>query len=52
MSVTGKYVVKSISAQEGRLVIELQNDIMVPNDVKEEWVLSYEKETGEGISFF
>ena len=52
MSVTGKYVVKSISAQEGRLVIELQNDILVPNDVKEEWVQSYEKETGEDISFF
>ena len=52
MSVTGKYVVKSISAQEGRLVIELQNDILVPNDVKEDWVQSYEKETGEGISFF
>ena len=52
MSVTGKYVVTSISAQEGRLVIELRNDILVPNDVKEEWVQSYEKETGEGISFF
>ena len=52
MSVTGKYVVKSISAQEGRLVMELQNDILVPNDVKEEWVQSYEKETGEDISFF
>ena len=36
MSVTGKYVVTSISAQEGRLVIELRNDILVPNDVKEE----------------
>ena len=34
MSVTGKYVVTSISAQEGRLVIELRNDILVPNDVK------------------
>lgn len=52
MSATGKYVVTSISAQEGRLVIELRNDILVPNDVKEEWVQSYEKETGEGISFF
>lgn len=52
MLVTGKYVVKSISAQEGRLVIELQNDILVPNDVKEEWVQSYKKETGEDISFF
>lgn len=52
MSIVGKYVIKSISAQEGRLVIELQNDILVPNDVKEEWVQSYKQETGEDISFF
>lgn len=52
MSVTGKYVVKSVSARENRLVVELQKDILVPNDVKEEWVQTYEKETGEDISFF
>lgn len=52
MSVTGKYVVKSVSARENRLVVELQKDILVPNDVKEEWVQNYEKETGEDISFF
>ena len=34
------------------LVVELQKDILVPNDVKEEWVQTYEKETGEDISFF
>lgn len=52
MSVTGKYVVKSVAASENRLVVELQKDILVPNDVKEEWVQNYEKETGEDISFF
>ena len=52
MSVTGKYVIKSIAARENRLVVELQKDILVPNDVKEEWVQNYEKETGEDISFF
>lgn len=52
MSVTGKYVVKSVSARGNRLVVELQKDILVPNDVKEEWVQTYEKETGEDISFF
>ena len=52
MSVTGKYVVKSVAAHENRLVVELQKDILVPNDVKEEWVQTYEKETGEDISFF
>lgn len=52
MSVTGKYVVKSVCARENRLVVELQKDILVPNDVKEEWVQNYEKQTGEDISFF
>ncbi|MCI7639426.1 MAG: hypothetical protein MSS60_06335 [Clostridiales bacterium] len=52
MSVTGKYVVKSVCAKENRLVVELQKDILVPNDVKEEWVQTYEKQTGEDISFF
>lgn len=52
MSVTGRYVVKSISGRENRLVIELQSDILVPNDLKEDWVRSYEQETGEDISFF
>ena len=52
MSVTGKYVVKSVAAHENRLVVELQKDILVPNDVKEGWVQNYEKETGEDISFF
>ena len=52
MFVTGKFIVKSVSARENRLVVELQKDILVPNDTKEEWVQTYERETGEDISFF
>ena len=33
-------------------MVELQKDILVPNDLKEDWVRSYEKESGEDISFF
>ena len=52
LSVTGKYVIKSVSAKGSRLVVELQKDVLVPNDVKEDWVRSYEQESGEDISFF
>lgn len=52
MSVTGKYMIHSVYAKEDYLVIELSKDILVPNDVHEEWIKSYEKETGEDISFF
>lgn len=51
-SVTDKYVIKSVSARGNCLVVELQKDILVPNDVKEEWVQTYKKETGEDVSFF
>lgn len=52
VSVTGKYLVKSVCADENKLVVELQRDILVPNNLQEEWVQLYEKETGEEISFF
>lgn len=52
MSLDGKYIIKSIYAKNDCLVIELLKDILVPNDVHEEWVKTYEKETGENISFF
>lgn len=52
LSVAGKYVIKSVSAKNSRLVVELQKDVLVPNDVKEDWVRSYEQESGEDISFF
>lgn len=49
---TGKYIVKSVCAKDSRLVVELQKDVLVPNDVKEDWVRSYQQESGEDISFF
>lgn len=52
MSIVGRYVVKSVSGRENRLVVELQKDILVLNDLKEDWVRNYEQETGEDISFF
>lgn len=51
-SVPGKNIIKAISARNSRLVVELQPDVLVPNDVKEDWVRSYEQENGEDISFF
>ncbi len=52
LSLSGKYVISAVSAKDSKLVIELQADILVPNDVKEEWVQSYKEETGEDVSFF
>ena len=52
MAITGKYLVKSVSARDNSLVVELQRDILVPNDINEEWVRNYVKETGKEISFF
>lgn len=52
LNTAGKYLVSSVSAKGDRLVVLLQKDVLVPNDVKEEWVQDYQKETGEDISFF
>lgn len=52
MNIAGRYVVKSVCGREGRLVVELQKDIQVLNNIEEDWVRSYEQETGEDISFF
>ena len=49
---TEKYMVKSVCAQGNRLVVELEKDLIVPNDLHEDWVRSYEQESGENISFF
>lgn len=50
--IIGKYAVKSISAKDGELLIELADKNVVQNDLNEEWVKNQEKETGEEISFF
>lgn len=52
LSLTGKYVVSSVYAKGDCLVVELQKDALVLNDTKEDWVRSYEQQSGEDISFF
>lgn len=52
MSVTGKYIVKTISAKGDKLVVELQKNAVVRNDLNEAWIQKQEQETGEQISFF
>ena len=52
LSITDKRVIKSIYARDNRLVVELQKDIIVPNDVEQDWVKAYERMTGDEISFF
>lgn len=52
LSITGKYLVKSVAAKGGALCIELTSHDVVQNDLNEEWVKTQEAETGEEISFF
>ena len=52
MSVTGKYIVKTISAKGDKLVVELQKNAVVRNNLNEAWIQKQEEETGEQISFF
>ena len=51
-SLSGKYVVKSVSVRDEKLWVEIDQDILVTPDNKEAWVQDYEKETGESVSFF
>lgn len=50
--VTGKYILASVCAHEGILHVRLIQDVLQPNDIQADWVQTYEKETGEDISFF
>lgn len=52
MSLHGNYQVKTITAKENTLVIELTPQKVVLNDITEEWAKEYEKNSGEEISFF
>lgn len=47
-----KYIVSSISAEDGILCIRLIRDVLQPNDTQADWVQSYQQETGGDISFF
>ena len=48
----GKYSVRAVGAESGRVLIEIEKSTAVLNNVNEEWARDYEKATGEEISFF
>lgn len=52
LGTTEKYIVSSVCAKEGTIWMELIQDVLLPNDMQEEWVEQYREETGEDISFF
>ncbi len=51
MAIHGSFGVRSIRAEEGRLVVELETASRIL-DTQEAWVRKTEQETGEEISFF
>lgn len=51
-NIVGRYMVKSVWAEAGVLMIELDDYSVVQNDLNVDWVKDQEKETGEAISFF
>lgn len=52
MSVEGKYDVRSVSVRGGSLVVEISKHQTLLNNLNEDWVQEFERETGEDISFF
>ena len=51
-NIIGRYMVKSVRAEDDVLMIELDDYSVVQNDLNADWVRDQEKETGEAISFF
>jgi len=49
---TERYIVTSVSAENGCLRVKLIRDALVPNDTQAEWIKAYREDTGEDISFF
>lgn len=50
--ISEKYIISSVYTVDEELCIRLTQDILRPNDIQSEWVQTYQKETGEDISFF
>lgn len=50
--ISEKYIISSVYTLDGTLCIRLIQDVLRPNDIQTEWVQTYQKETGEDISFF
>ena len=51
LAVTGRYLVRSVSAEDGATVVELAANLLMP-DQDEEWIREYRDETGRDVSFF
>ena len=47
-----RYIVDSIAVEDGILQLGLVRDVLRPNDTQVDWVINYQKETGEDVSFF
>ncbi len=45
-------IIENLTTAENGLVVELSDDIPIPNDTHEEWVKTYEQSTGNDITFF
>ena len=52
LTVNGRYVVKHVWAESNLLLIEIEKDVIITNNVDEEWVREYENMSGSEISFF
>lgn len=50
--ISEKYIISSVYTSDGILCIRLIQDILRPNDIQNDWVQTYQQETGEDISFF
>ena len=51
ISFNGRYLVKSISAVEDGLLVELVTNLLIPEE-EEAWAKEYKDETGRDVSFF
>ena len=52
MAISGKYIISSVSTINDGIAVEIRSDNTILNDMNEDWVKSYEQETGEEVSFF
>ncbi|MGN0779378.1 MAG: nucleoside-diphosphate sugar epimerase/dehydratase [Aristaeellaceae bacterium] len=52
MAYPGKYTVKRIYANKGKVGVEITRKTVILNDTSEDWVKDTERETGNEISFF
>lgn len=51
-SLEGKYMVKSIAAKDGKVVVALKHDITIPNDLNADWVKEHVEQYRKEPEFF